>query len=161
MPTAWRIVKEKHKGTAFDGEGSRLYGGRWTRVGRRAVYTSSSVALATLEILVHLGLTNRSVVMNSYVFYPVEIPDDLVFQVDPEALPENWAAPIPPAELCLVGDSWLDGREKPVLRLPSAVVFSEPNYILNPDHPDFPRLSIGPEQSYAFDSRLLPKDLRG
>jgi len=155
VPIAWRIVKDKHKATAFGGEGARLYGGRWTSVGRRAIYSSSSVALATLEILVHLGLANRSVVVNSYVFYRVGIPESLVLEVDPADLPSNWAAPTAPPELSVVGDSWLDAREKAVLRVPSAVVFSEPNFILNPEHPDFSRLSIGPEQPYAFDSRLL------
>lgn len=155
MPIGWRVVKKKLKSTAFDGEGARLYGGRWTSVGRRAVYTSSSVALATLEILVHLGLANRSVVVNSYVFYRVDIPERLVVEVDPDDLPSNWAAPIAPAELSVIGDAWLDARAKPVLRVPSAVVFSEPNLILNPEHPQFSRLSIGPEQPYAFDSRLL------
>lgn len=155
MPIAWRIVKEKHKATAFDGEGARLYGGRWTGVGRRAVYTSSSVALATLEILVHMGLANKSVVVTSYVFYRVDIPESLVLEIDPDALPSNWAAPIAPAQLSVIGDAWLDARKKPVLRVPSAVVFSEPNFILNPEHPHFSRLSIAPERPYAFDSRLL------
>ena len=155
MPIAWRVVKKKHKSTAFDGEGARLYGGRWTSVGRRAVYTSSSVALATLEILVHMGLANRPVVARSYVIYRVEIPESLVVEVDPADLPANWAAPIAPARLSAIGDTWLDARDKPVLRVPSAVVLSEPNFILNPEHPHFSRLSIGPEQPYAFDSRLV------
>jgi RES domain-containing protein len=157
VPIAWRIVKKKHKSRAFDGEGARLYGGRWTSVGRRAVYTSSSVALATLEILVHLGLANRSIVVNSYLFYRVGIPESLVFVVDPNALPRNWAAPIASSQLSVIGDAWLEAREKPVLRMPSAVVPSEPNFLLNPDHPAFSRISIGPGQPYAFDSRLLDR----
>ena len=157
MPIAWRVVKKKHKSTAFDGEGARLYGGRWTSVGRRAVYTSSSVALATLEILVHMGLVNKPVVVNSYVIYRVDVPESLVLEIDPKALPTNWAAPIAPAQLSVIGDAWLDAREKPVLRVPSAVVLSESNFILNPEHPRFSRLRIGPEQPYAFDSRLLDR----
>jgi RES domain-containing protein len=157
VPIAWRVVKKKHKSTAFDGEGARLYGGRWTSVGRRAVYTSSSVALATLEILVHMGLVNKPVVVNSYVIYRVDVPESLVLEIDPKALPTNWAAPIAPAQLSVIGDAWLDAREKPVLRVPSAVVLSESNFILNPEHPRFSRLRIGPEQPYAFDSRLLDR----
>jgi RES domain-containing protein len=155
VPIAWRLVKKKHKSRAFDGEGARLYGGRWTSVGRRAVYTSSSLALATLEILVHMGLMNRPVLGHSSVVYRVEIPESLVAEIDPGALPTNWAAPIAPARLSAIGDAWLDAREKPVLRVPSAVVLSESNFILNPEHPRFSRLKIGPEQPYAFDSRLV------
>jgi len=157
VPIAWRLVKKKHRSRAFDGEGARLYGGRWTSVGRRAVYTSSSVALATLEILVHMGVVNKPVIVNSYVVYRVEIPESLVAEIDPDALPTNWAAPPAPARLLAIGDAWLDAREKPVLRVPSAVVVSEPNFILNPEHPHFPRLRIGPEQPYSFDSRLLDR----
>jgi RES domain-containing protein len=157
VPIAWRLVKKKHRSRAFDGEGARLYGGRWTSVGHRAVYTSSSVALATLEILVHMGLMNRPVLVNSFVVYRVEIPESLVAEIDPDALPTNWAAPIAPARLLAIGDAWLDAREKPVLRVPSAVVVSEPNFILNPEHPHFSRLRIGPEQPYSFDSRLLDR----
>jgi RES domain-containing protein len=155
VPIAWRVVKKKHKSTAFDGEGARLYGGRWTSVGRRAVYTSSSVALATLEILFHMGLQNRPLLVNSFVVYQVEIPESLVAEIDPDALPSNWAAPIAPPQLSAIGDAWLDAREKPVLRVPSAVVLSESNFILNLEHPRFSRLRIGPEQPYAFDSRLV------
>jgi RES domain-containing protein len=157
VPTAWRVVKKKHKSVAFDGEGARLCGGHWTSVGRRAVYTSSSVALATLEILVHMGLVNRPILVNSSVIYRVDIPDSLVLEVDMDALPSDWAAPIAPAQLSVIGDAWLDAREKPVLRVPSAVVPSESNFLLNPEHPAFSRLSIGPEQLYAFDSRLLDR----
>lgn len=155
MPIVWRIVKKKHRSTAFDGEGARLNGGRWTSVGRPAVYTSSSVALATLEILVHLGLANRALLVNSYVFFRVEISESLISEVDPSTLPSDWAAPIPPVQLSAIGNSWLDAEERPVLRVPSAVVLSEPNFILNPKHRQFSSLLIGPERPYAFDSRLI------
>jgi RES domain-containing protein len=102
-----------------------------------------------------MGMMNRPVLGHSSVVYRVEIPESLVAEIDPGALPTNWAAPIAPARLSAIGDAWLDEREKPVLRVPSAVVLSEPNFILNPEHPHFSRLSIGPEQRYAFDSRLL------
>jgi RES domain-containing protein len=157
VPTAWRLVKKKHRSKAFDGEGARLYGGRWTSAGRRAVYTSSSVALATLEILVHMGVVNQPVVVKSYVIYRVDIPAGLVQEIDLDALPTNWATPIAPARLSAIGDAWLDAREKPVLRVPSAVVVSESNFLLNPEHPHFSRLSIGPEERYAFDSRLFDR----
>ncbi len=155
MPIAWRIVKKKNRSTAFDGEGARLNGGRWTSVGRPAVYTSSSVALASLELLVHLGLANRDLLVNSYVLFRVETPESLVSEVDPSTLPGDWAAPIPPVQLSAIGNSWLDAAVTPVLRIPSAVVLSEANFILNPRHPQFTSLLIGPDRPYAFDSRLI------
>ncbi|MDX6710688.1 MAG: hypothetical protein QOH96_1704, partial [Blastocatellia bacterium] len=58
MPTAWRIVKTRLAAQAFDGEGARLYGGRWNSVGVRMVYTAGSLSLAVLEIFVHIENTD-------------------------------------------------------------------------------------------------------
>jgi len=154
LPTAWRIVKRKLARSAFDGEGARLYGGRWTRVGRRAVYTSSSVSLATLEIVAHLDY-NRSLIENQYSLFKVDISEDLVLDADISSLRGRWMISPPPPELCAVGDAWLNEKRKPVLRVPSAIVFSESNYLLDPKHPDFSRLVIGEERAYSLDPRLL------
>ncbi|MEX2607338.1 MAG: RES family NAD+ phosphorylase, partial [Kiritimatiellia bacterium] len=54
MPTCYRLTKKKRVHTAFDGEGARLYGGRWNSKGTRMVYTSAAPSLAILETLVHV-----------------------------------------------------------------------------------------------------------
>jgi RES domain-containing protein len=43
-----------------------------------------------------------------------------------------------------------------MLRVPSAIVPEESNYLLNPGHPDFLSLKIGEPQDFTIDSRLLP-----
>lgn len=153
MPIAWRIVKKRYAASAFDGEGARQNGGRWTRVGRRAVYTAGSVSLATLEILVQLGIRRLSV-LESYSLFKVDIPDDLVLGIDPDTLPERWFESPPPNQLCLLGDLWLNKGKEPVLRVPSAIVTHENNYILNPEHSDFGQIAIGPEEPFSLDPRL-------
>ena len=57
MITIYRIVKEKRADTAMDGNGARLYGGRWNSIGRPVVYVAGSESLAILKILVHLKNT--------------------------------------------------------------------------------------------------------
>ncbi|MGH7614190.1 MAG: RES family NAD+ phosphorylase [Gemmatimonadales bacterium] len=154
MPAAWRIVKAKHAARAFDGEGARLHGGRWTSVGRSAVYTSGTVALATLELLVHL---DSAAPLAAYVLFAVAIPEQTVSVLDPISLPRNWRASPAPAALRALGDRWLEESRSAVLRVPSAVVGAvgvEFNYLLNPAHPDFHRITIGPEQAYDLDERL-------
>ena len=154
MPSAWRIVKAKHAARAFDGEGARLYGGRWTSVGRSAVYTSSTVALATLELLVHL---DSDAPLAAYVLFSVTIPENVVSILDPVTLPRDWRASPAPAALQALGDRWLEEGRSAVLRVPSAVVGAvgvEFNYLLNPAHGDFRLISIGPEQPYDVDERL-------
>lgn len=154
MPPAWRIVKAKHAARAFDGEGARLHGGRWTSIGRSAVYTSSTVALATLEMLVHL---DSAAPLAAYVLFAVAIPDETVSVVDPVTLPRDWRASPAPAALQALGDRWLDEGRAAALRVPSAVVGAvgvEFNYLLSPAHVDFHLITIGPEQPYDLDERL-------
>ena len=69
MIIAWRLVKWKHRRSAFDGEGARLAGGRWNLPGSTVVYASESLALAALETFIHLGqaaMELRFTVLNSY-----------------------------------------------------------------------------------------------
>lgn len=151
MLTAWRIVKTRHAASAFDGEGARVYGGRWTSVGRPAVYTSSTVALATLELLVHLDATKP---LAAYSLFEIGIPEALVVRLDLAALPETWRDFPAPPELRALGDRWRDARNAAVLEVPSAVTAVELNYLLNPEHPDFRRITIGPRNPYEIDPRL-------
>ena len=153
MADAWRIVKARHASTAFSGEGARLYGGRWTSKGRRAVYVSSTASLATLEIVVHV---ESPALLSSYSLIPVGIPGRLIHRLDPTLLPAGWESFPAPASLQRLGDAWLDNRRSPALAIPSAIVPSELNYLLNPEHADFSKLTIGKSQPYKLDPRLTP-----
>lgn len=152
MPTAWRIVKTRFAARAFDGEGARLYGGRWNSVGVRVVYTAGSVSLAVLEMLVHLENTD---VLPAYSLCAVRFDDAVVTSLDRSRLPANWRDSPSPPELLGMGDAWVASRSSAVLEVPSAVVESESNYLINPDHPDFASLVIDPPGPFTFDPRLL------
>ncbi|MBB5031467.1 RES family NAD+ phosphorylase [Prosthecobacter vanneervenii] len=146
---AWRIVKEKHAATAFSGEGARLFGGRWNSPGVSLVYTSSTQALAVLESLVHLNPP----VLFKYVVIPVEFDSTLV--ETPPVLPPDWAEqPAPPSTQAL-GDHWARESRSAILQLPSVIIPAEPNYLLNPTHPDFRKIAIGKPVPFSFDPRLV------
>ncbi|MBL9174387.1 MAG: RES family NAD+ phosphorylase [Verrucomicrobiales bacterium] len=149
MKQAWRIVKETHAASAFSGEGARLYGGRWNSPGTGVVYTSGSRALAALETLVHL---NPPVIFR-YVAIPIQWEDGLVERV--AALPAEWTQEPPPPATMGIGDLWVREARSAVLELPSVIVPGEPNYLLNPAHPDFRRIAIGKPEPFSFDPRLL------
>ena len=151
MVEAWRIVKTKHAAGAFSGEGARLYGGRWTSEGRRAVYTSATVSLATLEIIVWLETATP---LAAYSLFRVTIPESLITTLDRGRLPRDWASYPAPPVLQALGDAWLDRGRTPALRVPSAIVPSEFNYVLAPEHPEFRRIRVGPVKPYALDPRL-------
>lgn len=149
MIQAWRIVKERHAATAFSGEGARLYGGRWNSAGASVVYTSGSKALAALEALVHL---NPPVIFK-YVAIPIEF-DDAILEAA-SALPTDWREQPPPPSTRDMGDLWVKESRSAVLEVPSVIVPVEPNYLLNPAHPDFTKILIGTPEPFAFDPRLL------
>jgi len=151
VPSAWRIVKARRVATAFDGEGARLYGGRWTSAGRPAVYVSTTVALAVLEMLVHLGDVAP---LPAYVLFELSIPEELISAVDIGVLPRNWPDSPPPPALQAIGDEWLDSGRSAVLRVPSAVARIEFNYLLRPAHADFRKIGIGAQRPFALDRRL-------
>jgi RES domain-containing protein len=152
MITAWRIVKARRAGDAFDGEGARLNGGRWNSPGTAAVYTAGSAALADLELLVHL---NQGAALQSYVLIACTFAETCVIRLARSRLPSNWRSYPAPAELQSLGDAWINSRQSVVLEVPSAIVESESNYLLNPHHPGFPSITIGESKPFEFDIRLL------
>jgi len=150
--TAWRICKRRYAATAFDGEGARFYGGRLSSKGFAVVYTAGSVALAALEMLVHLQSAD---VLARYVVRSAQFDDSLVLDLDRRRLPKNWRQSPTPRSAQRIGDAWIAGAESAVLRVPSAVIPSEDNYLLNPARPDFRHIAFGPPQPFRFDPRLL------
>jgi RES domain-containing protein len=152
MPRAWRIAKKRHAKEAFDGEGARLYGGRWNSPGVAVVYASESRALATLEVLAGLQ-TNAP--LPDYVLIPADFDDSLVVAIELKKLPMDWKNnPASPSTQQL-GDDWVTQGESAVLRVPSALVPQESNYLLNPRHPRFSEVRIGKPERLAMDRRLI------
>lgn len=149
MITAYRIVKAEFAEDAFSGEGSVLYAGRWHSAGTRIVYTAETVALATLEILVHM----RRRVLPEYMIIACSFPETLVDDV--RDLPPDWFTCPAPVELQRIGDEWVQSRRSAVLRVPSAVTRVESNYLLSPEHEDFHSVHIGPPRPFTLDMRLV------
>jgi len=148
--TVYRIVKARHARGAFSGDGARLAGGRWHRPGEAAVYASSSLALAVLETFVQLGDDGLQI---RFVHFRIRIPDSVNLERCGRP-PRNWRAEPPQSSSMRYGSAWLRAGRAAVLEVPSAIVPSERNYLLNPAHPDFRRIQRGRAQAFVFDSRL-------
>jgi RES domain-containing protein len=149
---AWRIVKHSRATQAFSGEGARRYGGRWNRAGSPAVYLADSLALAALELFVHLGRAHAHLQL---VTFRVEIPDAVpIDELAVGDLPGNWRAEPPPAETQDLGSRWLAGDNAALLRVPSAIVPEEHNLMLDPRHPDAGNLVIGLPRPFSLDPRM-------
>jgi RES domain-containing protein len=151
MPEAWRILKAKHVATAFSGKGAADNGGRWNSPGVPVVYTSSTKSLAALESLVHLNPP----VLFRYVVIRIIFDDALVEIVPAKTLPAEWWVEPPSTSSQAVGDAWMRAARSAVLALPSVIISGEPNYLLNPAHPDLKKISIGKPEKFTFDPRSL------
>lgn len=149
---AWRIVKAKHAATAFSGDGARKYGGRWSSPGIPVVYVAGSASLAILEMLVHL---QSQELLKRYVMFETSFDDALVKKIDAARLPKAWRQSPPTEPVQQVGDAWVADGNTAILRVPSAIVPTEWNYLLNPAHADFGKITIGPKQQVQFDPRLI------
>ena len=146
----WRLVAPRHAATAMNGEGAAAFGGRWNPPGRRMVYTADSLALATLELSVHI--TGGRV---KYTALQFEIDDTLVDALDPTGLKKSWTTS--EASTQRVGEAWLDSRRSLALSVPSALVDArsgERNVLLNPLHPGVPRLRELQRFEITLDERL-------
>lgn len=149
----WRLVPASRERSAFDGEGARLFGGRWNPRGTAMVYLSSTLSLAALEILAHADFDTLP---DPYVALPVDIPDrdGLVEVVDAPQVSRRWLEHPAPPELAAFGAAWVKASRSLLARVPSALIPQEFNYLLNPNHPDAKLLRIGAPAPFHFDARL-------
>lgn len=148
---AWRIVRAKHAANAFDGEGARLFGSRWTSSGVRAVFAAESRALAMLEMLVHLGDEWGNV---RYVLFEIDVDERDVERLDAATLPAQWRRFPAPVALRAIGDAWVKSARSLALSVPSVVVPQERNLVLNPAHPGFAKLAPQGPVPIELDPRL-------
>ncbi len=118
---------------------------------------SESVALAVLEVLVHV---QDAALLPAYSTFSVTFDDAFVISLDRSSLPKHWRQSPPPPEAQALGDAWIAAASSAILEVPSAVVEREHNYLINPAHRDFTRVAIGPAAPYDFDIRLLRRRLR-
>jgi RES domain-containing protein len=118
------------------------------------VYCSESLALATLESIAHLSSPKS---LRGYLWFSVNLPDDLIEM--PQAMPQGWNAK--PGEdgyrgavSARFGSTWFQEQRSIALKVPSAVVPSEYNIIVNPLHPKFDLSMIDGPFPIVWDERL-------
>lgn len=150
--TVWRLASARYGDHAFDGEGARLYGGRWNHPGTAMVYCSSTLSLATLEYFVHL---EPDLAPPDLVAVAADLPAGLdVEALEIEALPVNWRSYPAPERLRDLGTGWVRSGRTAVLQVPSSVIPHEMNVLLNPAHPDFAKIHLRAAEPFSFDPRM-------
>ena len=153
MISLYRLVKRKWLAQAFDGEGARLYGGRWNSKGKACVYCAGSESLALLEVLVHLG---NSTVIQHYAMLQLQLPEQHILNASPDVLPADWRDEPAPPSTASFGDVWLESGQSLALTVPSVIIPRESNYLLNVQHPAYQAVvAEARELDFMLDERLF------
>lgn len=151
----WRICRKPFARSPLDGRGGLIVAGRWHTPRRLVTYASDSLALASLEVLVHCDV---DLLPSDLVAVEVEVPAKLkMHEVKVGDLPRMWRKHPAPRRLQAIGNDWLDRGRTPILRVPSALVPTESNYLVNPMHPAFSELRVVRRFKFAFDERFTPR----
>lgn len=132
------------------------FAARWNSEGQKMIYTAGSIALACLENLAHrsgvsLNTGNFSI---ATIGFPNEIKIEEIGLNDLIELHTAWDKVANYNLTQQLGDQWLNNLSSAVLKVPSAIVPMEFNYLLNPYHPDFTQIKIEHISAFQFDPRL-------
>jgi RES domain-containing protein len=149
----WRICRAPYAAEGFSGEGARRLGGRWNSRGVPMVYTSTSLALAAIELFVHVepGLAPKDLVCLA-----ATLPEgEPARKVEAAELPDGWWAETVATRHA--GDAWIKGRGSLALMIPSVPIRPEWNVLLNPLHPRAGELQIDPPEPFVFDARMFQR----
>lgn len=131
------------------GEGAKLYGGRWNPKGVPCLYACESKALCALEYAANVLLEDMP---GDLSFSAYEIPDDSWISFLPKDLPTNWQEIPLPKSTQDWGAKHL--QDTLALRVPSVIIPSEFNFVINPLHTDFKKVRLKGVESFSFDRRI-------
>ncbi|MEY2761239.1 MAG: hypothetical protein RLZZ96_1139 [Bacteroidota bacterium] len=153
----YRIEREKYLDSVLSGGGaSKMEGYRWNSINTSLVYTSASRALATLEVSVHIDLSEDLPTDRFYV--EIDIPEDVkIVELNMDDLPPNWDSKPPILETQFIGDDFVALRSAAVLKVPSSIVPPEFNFLINPAHPDSVKIKVISVEALVFDGRMVKK----
>ena len=145
----YRITNEKYKDDV-SGNGAAMFGSRWNSKGRRLLYTSQFISLCILESLVHLK--RKEIPPTQYLLH-IELPDSKeIAEISYQKIKGNWQQEFEYTQW--IGDQFIQNNQALVLKVPSAIVFQENNFLLNPLHPDFKKVKIISSELLELDKRL-------
>lgn len=150
----YRIAHPKYKEFTLSGVGAEKVGGRWNEVGTRAVYCSENMALALLEYYIHS--VDISLLPKEILIAKIYIPDS--FTIDELSfLPDQWYQYPYQTNTTQIFTKFAKNPDFFGLKVPSAIVGLEHNYILNPLYKDFGKVEVKELIHLPIDNRLRGK----
>jgi RES domain-containing protein len=148
-----RLYRIAHRNYAdpFNGDGARIHGGRWNPKGIPMLYYGTTKALSALEKRVHIKAAALAIIWR---LIEIEVPTHLVVMVDPATLPADWFVDPAPDSSQVFGRRWVAQATSLGLGVPSTIIQTEFNVVLNPLHPDMAKAKHVGTEDFRFDRRL-------
>ncbi|PKB17364.1 RES family NAD+ phosphorylase [Flavobacterium sp. 5] len=148
----FRLARKKYP-IELSGKGASISGARWNSKGTEIIYCAQNRALAMAEVLVHLSL---AILPSDFVMLTIEIPDDVLVEIlDLNTINIDWNVFPCTFETPLLGDDFIKRNEACILKVPSAVVKGDFNFLINPHHIDFSKIRIIEQNDFPFDKRIF------
>jgi RES domain-containing protein len=135
----------------ISGTGAKIMGSRWNSKGTAVLYMSQHISLSVLEMLVNTHFKDYAIALD--LLY-IKLPDQQAIKtLEPSSLKNNWKEDIDYTRF--IGDEFVKQNQSLLLRVPSAVIHEEYNYLANPLHTDFKKIKIVKTKSFWPDERLF------
>jgi RES domain-containing protein len=151
--TVYRLAVQPYK-VDLSGTGAKLYGGRWNSEGTPMLYTTENISLCVLEILVRTGI---DMIPANYFLVKIDIPDSInINTLNKDRLKKDWKTDN--GFTRWIGDEFIKSNKGVIMKIPSAIVDEEHNFILNPEHGEFKKIHITSIKKFTFDKRLYLKN---
>ena len=148
----FRLSRKKYS-EELSGKGASYSGNRWNSKNTEMIYCASNRALAMAEVAVHLNL---ALLPNDYLMLEIDIPDSIIIdKIDEKNLPPDWNIFPYIQATQQIGDLFINQSKFCLLRVPSAVVKGDFNFLINPFHSDFKHIKISNSYNFPFDKRLF------
>jgi RES domain-containing protein len=135
----------------ISGTGAKLMGGRWNSKGIPILYTSEHISLAVLEMLVNTQFKDYAIALD---MLSIQLPANIVInEINLKKLKKGWIEDY--GYTAFIGDEFIKDKQNLLLKVPSAVITDECNYLINPLHTDFKKIKILETRSFKTDERLF------
>lgn len=145
----YRFAKEKFS-SDISGEGAKIWGGRWNSPGLAVLYSSCSISLSLLELLIYQA-SYEEIMINRLM--RIEVPDSLIQTLSVDSLKGKWQNDIDYSRF--IGNEFLQACKSLLLKVPSAIIPDEYNILINPRHSAFGKVSLISSSVFEFDTRLF------
>ena len=148
--TVYRFAHENYADD-LSGSGARLRGGRWNQPGTAVLYTSWCVSLALLEVLANAYTLEN---LRHILLMKIDVPDELpVYEIKLSQLRKQWWDDFEYTQW--LGSDIIKSEAPLIIKCPSAIVETEYNYLINPQHVLLKKLKHKKETNFRFDERLF------